>query len=133
MVRANIIPQEKRSESAEMYLETLLLLEQKSSKVRQVDLAKALGYKRSTVHISLKSLQANGWVTFADETFLRLTDQGRLLASEVYARHQLFAKFLQSIGVNDSVAQQDACKIEHVVSAETVEQLKAFCSKIFDH
>jgi len=76
----------------------------------------------------VRNLIAMGLVSFEDETYVRLTEEGRRQAAAIYEKHELFARFLRSIGVDELVAQQDACKIEHVVSPETVEKLKEFFS-----
>ena len=117
-------------ESGENYLEQILILSSQKSKVRAVDLCAALGFSRPTVSVMLRELRASGFVTVTDEGGLALTDKGLSVAQRMYERHCLLAQALMAIGVSHDTALEDACKIEHDLSEETVACLKAFLAKI---
>lgn len=118
---------EKYSESLEMYLETILLLEKENDIVRQTDIASALGISRPSVYNSIRKLRGEKLIRVNDDSSVSLTPFGREKASNVWERHKVFARFLVNIGVDPTVAQQDACKIEHDVSEETFLRIKAWC------
>lgn len=117
-------------ESGENYLEQILILSSQKSKVRAVDLCTALGFSRPTVSVMLRELRASGFVTVTDEGGLALTDKGLSVAQRMYERHCLLAQALMAIGVSHDTALEDACKIEHDLSEETVSCLKAFLAKM---
>jgi len=113
-----------RNESAENYLETILELSQQLPAVRSVDIANELGYKKSSVSVAMKNLREKGHVTVSEEGFLRLTDSGRAIAEMIRERHQLLTLWLTRLGVPEEIASEDACKLEHVLSAESFEAIK---------
>lgn len=117
-------------ESGENYLEQLLLLSQQKEKVRAVDLCAALGFSRPTVSIMLRELRAGGFVIIADNGGLSLTDKGEAIARKIYERHCLITEALMAIGVSRDTAKEDACKIEHDISDETLNCLKATVAKL---
>ena len=117
-------------ESGENYLEQILILSSQKSKVRAVDLCTALGFSRPTVSVMLRELRSGGFVSVTDEGGLALTDKGLAVAQRMYERHCLLAQALMAIGVSHDTALEDACKIEHDLSEETVSCLKAFLAKI---
>ena len=117
-------------ESGENYLEQILILSSQKSKVRAVDLCAALGFSRPTVSVMLRELRSSGFVTVTDEGGLALTDKGLAVAQRMYERHCLLAQALMAIGVSHDTALEDACKIEHDLSEETVSCLKAFLAKM---
>ncbi|MBQ2772859.1 MAG: metal-dependent transcriptional regulator [Clostridia bacterium] len=117
-------------ESGENYLEQILILSSQKSKVRAVDLCAALGFSRPTVSVMLRELRASGFVTVNDEGGLALTEKGLAVALRMYERHCLLAQALMAIGVSHDTALEDACKIEHDLSEETVSCLKAFLAKM---
>ena len=112
------------NESAENYLETILMLSQKLPVVRSVDIANELGYKKSSISIAMKNLKAKNQITVTDAGFIYLTDEGKKIAEMIYERHEFLMKFLVSLGVSESVASEDACRIEHVISKESFAALK---------
>ena len=112
------------NESAEDYLETILLLTKKLPVVRSVDIATELGYKKSSISIAMKNLRNKNYITVSDAGFISLTESGQALAENVYERHQFFTDWLTRIGVNPSVAAEDACQIEHVISQESFDAIK---------
>ena len=117
-------------ESGENYLEQLLLLSKEKEKVRAVDLCAALGFSRPTVSIMLRELRAGGFVIIADNGGLLLTEKGEALARKIYERHCLIAELLIAIGVSRETAKEDACKIEHDISDETLDCLRAMLDRL---
>ncbi len=112
------------NESSENYLETILVLSMKLPVVRSVDIANELGFKKSSVSIAMKHLREKNHITVTDAGYIYLTDAGREIAEMIYERHELLSKWLVKLGVNPEVADEDACKMEHVLSKETFEALK---------
>lgn len=112
------------NESSENYLETILVLSMKLPVVRSVDIANELGFKKSSVSIAMKHLREKDHITVTDAGYIYLTDAGREIAEMIYERHELLSKWLVKLGVNPEVADEDACKMEHVLSKETFEALK---------
>lgn len=117
-------------ESGENYLEQILILSKQKSKVRAVDISAALGFSRPTVSVMLRDLRENGFVTVSDGGALALTESGLAVAERMYERHCLVAEALMALGVSRETALDDACKIEHDLSEETVKCLKAYISKM---
>ncbi len=112
------------NESSENYLETILVLSMKLPVVRSVDIANELGFKKSSVSIAMKHLREKDHITVTDAGYIYLTDTGREIAEMIYERHELLSKWLVKLGVNPEVADEDACKMEHVLSKETFDALK---------
>ena len=112
------------SESSENYLETILILSKSRPVVRSVDIAEELGFKKSSVSVAMKNLREKGHITVSEAGFITLTESGREIAEMIYERHELFTKWLTSLGVDEKTAAQDACKIEHVLSRESFEAIK---------
>ena len=117
-------------ESGENYLEQLLLLSKEKEKVRAVDLCAALGFSRPTVSVMLRELRTNGFVVVADNGALSLTDKGEELANKIYERHCVICDALVAIGVSRETAKSDACKIEHDISEEALECLRAHLLRV---
>lgn len=111
-------------ESAENYLETILMLSKKLPVVRSVDIANELDFKKSSVSIAMKNLREGGKITVTQAGYIYLTDSGREIAEMIYERHQLLTNWLISLGVDSNIAAEDACKMEHVISKESFEALK---------
>ena len=112
------------NESAENYLETILILSKKLPVVRSVDIATELGFKKSSVSIAMKNLREKNHITVTDAGFIYLTDSGREIAEMIYERHQFLSEWLTRLGVPSEIANQDACKIEHVISKESFDAIK---------
>ena len=112
------------NESAENYLETILILSKKLPVVRSVDIANELGFKKSSVSIAMKNLREKNHITVTDAGFIYLTDSGKEIAEMIYERHELLTSWLIKLGVNADTAAEDACKIEHVISAESFDAIK---------
>ena len=111
-------------ESAEDYLETILILQQRNGTVRSVDVASELGYSKPSVSVAMKNLRAQDCVVMDEDGLLWLTDKGRRIAENIYERHTLFTQWLTDLGVDPKTAAEDACRIEHVISAETFAAIK---------
>ncbi len=114
------------NESAENYLETILLLSKKYPVVRAVDIANELDFKKSSVSIAMKNLREKGHITVSEQGFICLTDAGREIAEMIYERHQLISSWLIKLGVPEKTATEDACKIEHAISKESFEAVKKY-------
>lgn len=112
------------NESAENYLETILVLGQKLPVVRAVDIANELGYKKSSVSIAMKNLREKGHIVVSDAGFITLTGSGRQIAEMIFERHQILTDIFTSLGVPEDIAAEDACRIEHILSPETFSALK---------
>ena len=109
----------KVKESAENYLETILMLNKTTNGVHAIDIASELGYSKPSVSIAMKRLRENGYITIDEFQHISLTEQGREIAEQMYDRHRLLQDLLIRMGVSEETAERDACKIEHVISEET--------------
>ena len=114
----------KIQESAENYLETILVLKERNGTVRSVDIAAEMGFSKPSVSVAMRNLREQECITMGDDGLISLTDKGRSIAESVYERHTLFTQWLVSLGVDQTIAAQDACRIEHVLSKETFEAIK---------
>ena len=113
-------------ESGENYLETILMLKQEKGYVRSIDIAQKLDFSKPSVSRAVGLLRENGYITMdPKEGWIELTDKGRAVAERMYERHQLLSQWLMALGVSEAVAVSDACRIEHVISEETFERMKA--------
>ena len=110
-------------ESGEMYLETILILSKQKDIVRSVDVAEYMNFSKPSVSRAIGILKSNGYVIMADNGNLSLTDKGLNVAEKIFARHRIIPALLTNLGVEESVAAADACRMEHVVSDETFEAL----------
>lgn len=120
----------KIQESAENYLEMILILSQKLGQVRSIDVAKELNFSKPSVSIAMKNLRENGYVELDNNGHLVLTEKGITIATKVYEKHTLVTNLLMHIGVPEEIAKIDACKIEHDLSETTVEKMKLFIKEI---
>lgn len=116
-------------ESAEMYLETIYILFKKNGSVRSIDVAEDMGFSKPSVSRAVSLLKRDGYLTMSADGFLLLTEKGLSTAKSVFERHTVLSEFLARIGVEPETAAKDACKIEHVVSDETIAAIKAFIKK----
>lgn len=112
------------NESAENYLETILILSKQLPVVRSVDIANELGFKKSSVSVAMKNLREKEHIVVDRSGFITLTASGREIAEMIYERHQLLSGWLIRLGVPADIAAEDACKMEHVVSKESFEAIK---------
>lgn len=112
-------------ESGETYLETILVLSKRMGTVRSIDLAGELGYTKPSVSRAVKLLKERGYITVERGGALMLTDTGRAEAEKIYERHQVITKFFQEVlGVDPETAEEDACRIEHIISTASFEKIK---------
>lgn len=118
------------NESAENYLETILMLSKVRPVVRSVDIAEELGYKKSSISVAMKNLREKEHITVTKEGFIYLTDSGKEIAEMIFERHELLTKWLVSLGVDETIASEDACKIEHVLSKESFEAIKQYAETL---
>lgn len=112
------------NESAENYLETILILSEKLPVVRSVDIANKLGFKKSSVSIAMKNLRLKNHITVTDAGYIYLTDAGKEIAEMIYERHKILSTILIQLGVSEKIATEDACRIEHVISKESFDAIK---------
>ncbi len=106
-------------ESAEDYLEAMLMLRQQHGYIRSIDVARQLGVTKPSVSYATKQLRENGYITFDENNFILLTPAGSEIAERIYERHQLLSELFIRLGVNPATAREDACKVEHDLSDET--------------
>lgn len=118
------------NESAENYLETILLLSQRLPVVRAIDIVNELGFKKSSVSVAMKHLREKDLITVSDSGFIYLTDEGKVIADMVFERHNVLSNFFVSLGVSEETADQDACKIEHIISSESFNAIKEHIKKL---
>ncbi len=116
-------------ESAENYLESILMIKKKKGYVRSIDIANHLKFTKPSVSVAMKSFREEGYITMDSDGSINLTEKGMKIAAGVYERHEVIAKALIAIGVDESIAYEDSCKIEHDISDETFEKLKEHLSK----
>lgn len=117
------------NESAENYLETILILSETLPVVRSVDIANELGFKKSSVSVAMKNLREKEHITVTDAGFIYLTESGRSIAEMIRERHQLLTLWLTKLGVPEEIASEDACKLEHVLSKESFEAIKKYANQ----
>ena len=120
-------------ESAENYLETILMLSQKLQHVRSVDIATELNYSKPSVSVAMKKLRENGLITVDGDGFITLTESGMTIANKMYERHSLLSDWLTFLGVSKETAIEDACRIEHVISEESFERIRAHVTEMREH
>lgn len=113
----------KIHESAEDYLEMILMLQEKNGSVRSIDIATGLNVTKPSVSVAMKNLRENGYIVMDRENHITLTDKGMAIASTVYGRHKAITRFLVQLGVDEATARDDACKIEHDISPATYEAI----------
>ncbi len=114
----------KIHESAENYLESILMLSKKQSYVRSIDIANDLEVSKPSVSVAMKNLRENGYIKMNHDGHITLTESGMRIASSMFERHTLLSQWLITLGVSPDTAAKDACKIEHVLSQETFEAIK---------
>lgn len=117
------------NESAENYLETILVLSKKMDAVRSIDIAAELDFKKSSVSVGMKNLREKNYIQVDEFGYITLTAEGRKIAESVLERHTLLSGWLQSIGVDASIASEDACRIEHVISEKSFAAIKDYLKK----
>ena len=119
----------KIQESAENYLEAILVLKKEKGRIRSIDIARHLEFTKPSISRAINLLKNNGYVTVDKEGWIELTEEGLTIAGKVYERHSFIAAWLTSIGVPADIAAEDACRIEHDVSDETFQKVKEFVTR----
>ncbi len=121
--------QEKKIyESGEDYLETILILHQRIGEVRSIDVVREMELSKPSVSRAMGILRQGGFINIDENGYITLTEAGREVAETIYERHRFFTSWLVEIGVDPQVAAKDACRLEHVISAESFSKMKAFLS-----
>ncbi len=116
-------------ESGQMYLETILILSEKNPHVRSIDVCEHMGFSKPSVSRAVGLLKSGGYILVDKDGYITLTDMGKETAQKIYDRHSVLTEFLTSIGVDEEVAAQDACKIEHHISDESLDAIKRTLGK----
>ena len=116
-------------ESAEDYLESVLILSKQLGNVRSIDIVNYFDYSKPSISVAMKNLRMNGYVTVDSKGYIELTEKGSEIANKMYERHTLLTKWLTALGVDEKIAVEDACRIEHVISDEMFEIIKKFVQK----
>ena len=117
------------NESAENYLETILVLSQRLPVVRSVDIAAEMNFKKSSISVAMKKLRENGYIEVTDSGFITLTDTGREIADMIYERHTFLSEWLKNLGVDEKTAAEDACRMEHTISKESFSAIKKYVNE----
>ena len=118
-------------ESAEMYLETIYELSQTRPTVRSIDVAEAMGYSKPSVSRAVGLLKQGGYLLMDKDGFLTLTDTGVEIAQKIFERHTIISQALMTMGISKETAAEDACKIEHVISQESFDAIKAHLEQFY--
>ena len=116
-------------ESAENYLETILILKNKNGVVKSIDIVHELGITKPSVSVAMKNLKQKGLISVEEKGYIEFTEEGYNIANMVYERHVVISKMLEKLGVSPDIAVKDACKIEHVISAESFQAIKEHVKK----
>lgn len=120
----------KIQESAENYLETILILKNRNGLVRSIDIVNELEYSKPSVSIAMKNLRENGYIEMDSKGYITLADSGREIAEKIYERHTFLSGWLIELGVSPEIAVEDACRMEHVISSESFSAIKAHVKKV---
>ena len=115
-------------ESGEMYLESIYVLSQKGGHVRSIDISEYMGYSKPSVSRAVSLLKSGGYIVMDKDNFISLTDSGLEIAEKIYERHTVLTAMLVRMGVSEEIASEDACRMEHAISDETFEAIKAHIS-----
>jgi len=114
----------KIHESAENYLETILLLSKKQAYVRSIDIANELNFSKPSVSVAMKNLRTSGHILVNEAGHITLTESGLSIAESIFERHRVLSMMLIRLGVDPEIASEDACRIEHVISKESFDAIK---------
>lgn len=114
----------KIHESAENYLETILVISKRKPQVRSIDIANELSFSKPSVSVAMKNLRLNGYINVDQEGYITLTESGLSIAEKIYERHELLSTWLITLGVDPETASEDACRMEHVISTESFLAIK---------
>lgn len=119
-------------ESAENYLEAILMIQEERGYARSIDVANRLNFSKPSVSVAMKNLRENGYITVGDEGHLNLTDTGLEIASKMLERHKMLTSWLVYLGVDKETATEDACRMEHDISEQTFEAMKEHFTKFHE-
>ena len=119
----------KMKESAENYLETILILNKRVGSVKSIDIVRELNYSKPSVSVAMKNLRNAGYINIDDNGYITLSETGMAIANKMYERHTILADMFIKLGVESSTAIEDACKIEHIISDESFEAIKKHLNK----
>lgn len=114
----------KIQESAENYLEAIYMIKNEKGSVRSIDVANRLNFSKPSVSVAMKAFREEGYVTSDSEGNLSLTDKGLEIATKMYERHEVIARMLMALGVDEKIAYEDSCKVEHDISQQTFDKIK---------
>ena len=117
-------------ESAEDYLEAILMLQERKGNVHSIDIAEEKGYSKASVSIAMKKLRENGYISMDKTGVIKLLKPGRVVAERIYERHKVLTELFEKLGVSSEIAAKDACKVEHDRSEETFEAMKTSSAKL---
>lgn len=120
----------KIHQSAENYLETIYMINKSKGSCRSIDIANELGFSKPSVSIAMKNLRENGYIDVMGDGNIILLESGLEIAVRLYKRHTMLTEFLTAIGVSPSVASEDACRIEHILSEESIEKISNHLSSM---
>lgn len=121
----------KIHQSAEDYLEKILMIQERKGEVHSIDIANELGFSKPSVSVAMKNLRLAGYISMDESGCITLEEPGREIATRIYQRHKLLTRILISLGVDEQTAAEDACKIEHDLSPETFDRLAEYAAKYF--
>ena len=119
----------KIHESAQNYLETILIITNRNGSCRSIDIANELSYSKPSVSVAMKNLRENGYIEVMGDGKIILLEPGRQIAENLFQRHTILTKALRSLGVSDETAAEDACKIEHILSQESFDAIRRVVEK----
>lgn len=111
-------------ESAENYLEAILIIKNEKGTVRSIDIANHLNFSKPSVSVAMKNLKQNGYISIDSDGHISLNESGQKIAEKIYKRHTLISNWLMKLGVSPKTASEDACRIEHILSEESFEAIK---------
>ena len=123
----------KIKESAENYLEAIIMLQKQKGHVRSIDVANYLGFSKPSVSVAMKAFREDKYVDVDGEGNLSLTAKGMEIASKMCERHEIIARALMALGVSEATAYEDSCKIEHDISSESFEKIRLFLEKMTEN
>ena len=121
----------KSHESAEDYLENILILRERNGNVRSIDIVNEMNYSKPSISIAMKKLRTEGYVEMDLNGYITLTKSGEEIAQRIYSRHRLLEKVLVAIGVEQETASEEACRIEHDINDDTYDKINSFYEKYF--
>lgn len=114
----------KKQESTENYLETIFILSKRLGSVKSIDIVRELNFSKPSISIAMKKLRTEGYIDMDDSGYITLTPKGLEIAESIYERHITLSKMLMLLGVDEKIAKEDACRIEHIISNESFEKIK---------